>query len=244
MRLRANRSASSLTRSNSILASHARWAETSGREGRPADLSGIDLRSVKGLAHGMLTALIAPGAVLYGLDLTGARLQGAHLEGADLRGAKLTGADLRGVNLKNAKLANAELARRQSRAAPDRERASAAGTARAGGRALCRLPRRRHAPDHPDRSRSRLRQFHRRDDCVRPISAAPCCKGSNCRSTPRSKPCSTKPASISPRVERFVQPLCLTFLSAAPCARSVVFERMNCPSRVSDTFASDPVGEP
>jgi uncharacterized protein YjbI with pentapeptide repeats len=88
-----------------ILAAHARWGETSGREGRPADFSGFDLRSLKGLPHATLTALIAPDAVFYGLDLTGARLQGAQLEGADLRGCKLTGADLRGANLRGAKLA-------------------------------------------------------------------------------------------------------------------------------------------
>jgi uncharacterized protein YjbI with pentapeptide repeats len=92
-----------------LLAKHARWAETEGRDGHPADLSGVDLRSVKGLPHAMLTALIAPGAVLYGMDLTGARLQGAQLEGADLRYTKLGGADLRGANLNKAKLANADL---------------------------------------------------------------------------------------------------------------------------------------
>jgi uncharacterized protein YjbI with pentapeptide repeats len=92
-----------------ILKAHKRWAETQGREGRPADFSGYDLRGTKGLSHALLTALIAPRAVLYGLDLSGARLQGAQLEGADLRGAKLTGADLRGANLKNAKLANADM---------------------------------------------------------------------------------------------------------------------------------------
>jgi uncharacterized protein YjbI with pentapeptide repeats len=92
-----------------MLAAHARWAETHSREGRPADLCGVDLRPLKELKHRQLTALIATGAVLYGLDLTGALMQGAQLEGADLRGVKLTGADLRGANLKNVKLANADL---------------------------------------------------------------------------------------------------------------------------------------
>src|SRR5262249_46381430 len=92
-----------------MLVAHKRWAETQGREGRPADFSGFDLRPVKGMPHALLTALIAPRAVFYGLDLTGARMQGAQLEGADLRGTKLTGADLRGANLKNAKLANADM---------------------------------------------------------------------------------------------------------------------------------------
>src|SRR5262249_10327124 len=49
----------------SILAAHARWAETQGREGRPADFSGYDLRSLRGLSHAQLTALIAPGGVFY-----------------------------------------------------------------------------------------------------------------------------------------------------------------------------------
>src|SRR5262249_8130024 len=61
-----------------ILKAHKRWAETQGREGRPADFSGYDLRAVKAIPHAVLTALIAPRAVFYGLDLTGARLQGAQ----------------------------------------------------------------------------------------------------------------------------------------------------------------------
>src|SRR5258705_3690542 len=91
-----------------VLSAHARWGETTGREGLPADFSGYDLRSLNGLPHAILTALIAPDAVFYGLDLTGVRLQGAQLEGADLRGCKLTGADLKGVNLQSSKHTNAE----------------------------------------------------------------------------------------------------------------------------------------
>jgi uncharacterized protein YjbI with pentapeptide repeats len=92
-----------------MLKAHARWAETQAREGRPADFSGVDLRSLKDMRHRQLTGMIAAGAVLYGIDFSGARLQGAQLEGADLRAVKLTGADLRGANLKNAKFANADL---------------------------------------------------------------------------------------------------------------------------------------
>ena len=95
--------------SKQLLDSHTRWAETDGREGAPADLSGLDLRRVKRLSHRMLTALIAPGAVLYGVNFEGASLQGSNLAGADLRSAKLGGADLRGVNLSGAKLNHADL---------------------------------------------------------------------------------------------------------------------------------------
>ncbi len=86
-----------------------RWAETEGREGRPADLTGMDLRQVQKLAHRMLTALIAPGVQFYGMDLQGASLQGSNLSGADLRSANLRGADLRGVNFSGAKLNHADL---------------------------------------------------------------------------------------------------------------------------------------
>jgi uncharacterized protein YjbI with pentapeptide repeats len=92
-----------------MLQSHALWAESDGREGKPADLSGRDLRELRSLSHRQLTALIAPGAMFYGLDLEGASLQGSNLAGADLRGCRLAGADLRGANLSGAKLGNANL---------------------------------------------------------------------------------------------------------------------------------------
>ena len=63
----------------------------------------------KSLPHRTLTALIAPGAVLYGIDLEGASLQGSNLAGCDLRAARFAGADLRGVNLSGAKLNHADL---------------------------------------------------------------------------------------------------------------------------------------
>jgi uncharacterized protein YjbI with pentapeptide repeats len=91
-----------------LLAAHALWANSDGKEGRPADLSGVDMRPLKNLSRAILTALIAPKAVLYGMDLSGARLQGAHLEGADLRCVNFSGADMRGANLRNAKLSKAD----------------------------------------------------------------------------------------------------------------------------------------
>lgn len=92
-----------------MLDAHARWAESSGREGTPADLSGMDLRRIPNLGTRQLTALIAPKAVLYGLDLEGASLQGSNLSGADLRCVRLCGADLRGVNLSGAMLTRSDL---------------------------------------------------------------------------------------------------------------------------------------
>jgi uncharacterized protein YjbI with pentapeptide repeats len=43
-----------------LLDAHGRWAESDGREGRPADFTAMDLRNLKGMAHRALTALIAP----------------------------------------------------------------------------------------------------------------------------------------------------------------------------------------
>ena len=92
-----------------LLDAHSRWVESDGREGKPVDLTEMDLRSLKSLTHRALTALIAPGAVFYGLDMRGVLLQGSNLQGADLRGTQLAGADLRGANLSGAKLNNADL---------------------------------------------------------------------------------------------------------------------------------------
>jgi len=99
-----------------MLKAHMRWAESDGREGKPADLSGLDLRWVKDLSKRKLTALIAPGATLYGVDFTGTSLQGSNLSGCDLRSARFTGADLRGVNMSGAKLNHADL--RESKLGP------------------------------------------------------------------------------------------------------------------------------
>jgi uncharacterized protein YjbI with pentapeptide repeats len=91
------------------LNAHRLWVETNGREGQPADLSDVDLRSITVLQRANLNAVLAPRAILYGLDLSGAQLQGAQLDGADLRFACLKNANMRGINLKGAKLANADL---------------------------------------------------------------------------------------------------------------------------------------
>jgi uncharacterized protein YjbI with pentapeptide repeats len=92
-----------------MIAAHAAWCETSGREGTPSVFDNADLRSLKSLRGLNLTALSGRGAVFYGLDLEGVQMQGAMLEGADLRGANLRRADLRGARLKGAKLSGADL---------------------------------------------------------------------------------------------------------------------------------------
>lgn len=92
-----------------ILQSHALWVTSGGARGLAADLSGVDLRNIDCFAGCELTALKAPGAVFYGLDLRGAALQGAQLMGADLRGADLRRADLRGADLSGARLNYAKM---------------------------------------------------------------------------------------------------------------------------------------
>src|ERR1700733_4345292 len=92
-----------------MVAAHALWCETQGREGHPSVFDGADLRALKSIKGYDLTALSAKGAVFYGLDMEGVQLQGAHLEGADLRACNLRRADLRGARLAGAKLSGADL---------------------------------------------------------------------------------------------------------------------------------------
>src|SRR5690606_25837022 len=92
-----------------LLEEHQRWAESEGQDGKPADLTGMDLRHITSMSHRRLTALIAPDALLYGVNLEGASLQGSNLANCDLRSARLGGADLRGVNFSGAQLNHADL---------------------------------------------------------------------------------------------------------------------------------------
>ncbi len=92
-----------------MVAAHALWCETAGREGAPSVFDGADLRSLKSIKGYDLTALSAKGAVFYGVDMEGVQLQGAHLEGADLRSCNLRRADLRGARLIGAKLSGSDL---------------------------------------------------------------------------------------------------------------------------------------
>src|ERR1700761_4635819 len=92
-----------------MVAAHAQWCETAGREGAPSVFDGADLRALGSIKGFNLTALSAKGAVFYGLDMEGVQLQGAHLEGADLRSCNLRRADLRGARLHGAKLSGSDL---------------------------------------------------------------------------------------------------------------------------------------
>jgi uncharacterized protein YjbI with pentapeptide repeats len=92
-----------------MVAAHALWCETAGREGSPSVFDGADLRALESIKGYNLTAMSAKGAVFYGLDMEGVQLQGAHLEGADLRSCNLRRADLRGARLSGAKLSGSDL---------------------------------------------------------------------------------------------------------------------------------------
>ncbi|MDR3513696.1 MAG: pentapeptide repeat-containing protein [Caulobacteraceae bacterium] len=92
-----------------MVAAHALWCETGGKEGAPSVFDGADLRALSSIKGYNLTALSAKGAVFYGLDMEGVQLQGARLEGADLRSCNLRRADLRGARLSGAKLSGSDL---------------------------------------------------------------------------------------------------------------------------------------
>jgi uncharacterized protein YjbI with pentapeptide repeats len=86
------------------------WGVTNGREGRPANLDGMDLRVLgNALVGRTLAALSARGAIAAGVTFRGTQLQGATFEGADLRGADFTEADLRGSTFASARLSYADL---------------------------------------------------------------------------------------------------------------------------------------
>jgi uncharacterized protein YjbI with pentapeptide repeats len=76
-----------------VVALHARWLASGGREGRMAYLEDADLRQ----------------ADLRGADLSGAVLNGANLERAELAGARLRNAAMGRVNMAYADLAGADL---------------------------------------------------------------------------------------------------------------------------------------
>lgn len=87
-----------------------RWAETNGREGRPANLDGRDLRVLEGRLSGRtLPALSARGAIAAGVSFKGSQLQGAVFDSADLRDAGFGDSDLRGATFRGARLAYADL---------------------------------------------------------------------------------------------------------------------------------------
>lgn len=76
-------------RLSAILESHRTWLASDGKQGRCADLAGLNLR----------------GADLSSVDLRGAKLAGADLRDSELSSARLRGADLTGADLRNAHVA-------------------------------------------------------------------------------------------------------------------------------------------
>ena len=145
-----------------MLDAHSRWVETDGRDGQPVDLSGMDLRKLKSLAHRALTALIAPGATLYGLNLEGALLQGSNLQGCDLRRRAPCGRRSAGRQSVRRQAQQCRSARCETRAAADLRFTPAAGTSRGRAGALRRFPRRRFEAREAVRSGPRLCQSERR----------------------------------------------------------------------------------
>lgn len=92
-----------------LIAEHQKWVETSGREGRQLNLTGYDLREIGTLKTQKLTALKAPFAKFFGMDLYRVELQSAHLEGADFRRCGLDEADFRAANLQGARFSHASM---------------------------------------------------------------------------------------------------------------------------------------
>ena len=92
-----------------VLAAHEAFCESGGRAGAAARLAEIDFRPVGTLKRRKLSGLIAPGSVLFGMNLEGVELQGADLSRCDLRAANLRMADLRGARLIDAQLTRADL---------------------------------------------------------------------------------------------------------------------------------------
>lgn len=88
---------------------HQTWVETSGKEGRQLNLTGYDLRELGTLKTQKLTALRAPFAKFFGMNLFRAELQSAYLEGADFRRCDLGEADFRGSVLKGARFSHASM---------------------------------------------------------------------------------------------------------------------------------------
>ena len=130
------------------IAQHARWVETDGREGKPADLTDMDLRRLKLIDKRPLTALDRAGSSAV-RPRSGRRLA-AGQQSAGRRpafGQSAQAPILRGVNLSGAKLNHADL--RDAKLGPlhDFRRAAAACAPRQGQCALCRFPRRGSAPD-------------------------------------------------------------------------------------------------
>jgi uncharacterized protein YjbI with pentapeptide repeats len=90
-----------------VLDQHKLWVESSGEEGKRADLSGVNLANADLTGVNLQNALLDK-AKLHGADLSMANLRGASLVRADLRDATLLGTELHGANLMGATVYGAE----------------------------------------------------------------------------------------------------------------------------------------
>lgn len=86
-----------------ILEAHASWVESSGGEGRRANLEGRELCGLA-LAGKVLTSAMLRRADLSGCDFTSADMHGADLRNADIFGGTFTGANLAVARMRHAKL--------------------------------------------------------------------------------------------------------------------------------------------
>jgi len=85
-----------------------KWAETAGRQGKPASFEGEDIRLLAPhMKKRVLTGINLKMTIAVNTDFTDCELQAAKFDGADLRGAIFTGADLRGASFAGANLAHA-----------------------------------------------------------------------------------------------------------------------------------------
>jgi len=91
-----------------ILANHLVWVSTGEKEGKQANLSGINLRGVVLLGENLKKANFE-GANLYGAYLKNTTLEQANLSGVNLRGANLRWVNLQGANLSGSNLVRADL---------------------------------------------------------------------------------------------------------------------------------------
>ena len=85
------------------------WADSGGRDGRPANIEGEDIRLLSQLVKGRkLTRINCAQTIATDLDFSGCELQAANFDGADLRCASFVDADLRGASFRGANLAHAK----------------------------------------------------------------------------------------------------------------------------------------
>jgi uncharacterized protein YjbI with pentapeptide repeats len=89
-----------------------KFVHTQGREGKPANFEGHDIRLLAQHMRGRaLTGINLKKTIAVSTDFTGCQLQAAKLDGADLRGAIFTEADLRGASFAGANLAHADFSK-------------------------------------------------------------------------------------------------------------------------------------